>query len=163
MTQKKGTTLLLILSITLFFLASFVVTTVRAPAGPSYTLGASPTTLNEEEGNVIITFAITGGTANTAYTFRFTVTKPGGAGQASVSLPTGGQLALTPTTPSGTYSGSYRVQRSDPLGLWNITATAYSPAPSTTNNFGTYNVLVTVSPSQLTVSSLSTYNQYGTP
>ncbi len=270
MTQKKGTTLLLILSITLFFLASFVVTTVRAPAGPSYTLGASPTTLNEEEGNVIITFAITGGTANTAYTFRFTVTKPGGAGQAyvdesfptdatggytqvltypnntqtwnpitgtvrtdlpgnytvtvvetapksvttgfpsatfrvtsvlnvriiaptqastiqretttyftttvddvngqhikdaqvSVSLPTGGQLALTPTTPSGTYSGSYRVQRSDPLGLWNITATAYSPAPSTTNNFGTYNVQVTVSPSQLTVSSLSTYNQYGTP
>ena len=83
--------------------------------------------------------------------------------QVSVSLPTGGQLALTPTTPSGTYSGSYRVQRSDPLGLWNITATAYSPAPSTTNNFGTYNVLVTVSPSQLTVSSLSTYNQYGTP
>ena len=270
MTQKKGTTLLLILSVTLFFLASFVVTTVRAPAGPSYTLGASPTTLNEEEGNVIITFAITGGTANTAYTFRFTVTKPGGAGQAyvdesfptdatggytqvltypnntqtwnpitgtvrtdlpgnytvtvvetapksvtigfpsatlrvtsvlnvriiaptqgstiqretttyftttvddvngqhvkdaqvSVSLPTGGQLALTPTTPSGTYSGSYRVQRSDPLGLWNITATAYSPAPSTTNNFGTYNVQVTVSPSQLTVSSLSTYNQYGTP
>ncbi len=77
MTQKKGTTLLLILSVTLLFLASFVVTTVRAPAGPSYTLGASPTTLNEEEGNVIITFAITGGTANTAYTFRFTVTKPG--------------------------------------------------------------------------------------
>ena len=270
MTQKKGTTLLLILSVTLFFLASFVVTTVRAPAGPSYTLGASPTTLNEEEGNVIITFAITGGTANTAYTFRFTVTKPGGAGQAyvdesfptdatggytqvltypnntqtwspitgtvrtdlpgnytvtvvetapksvttgfpsatfrvtsvlnvrlitptqgstiqrettayftatvddvngqhvkdaqvSVSLPTGGQLALTPTTPSGTYSGSYRVQRSDPLGSWNISATAYSPAPSTTNNFGTYGVQVTVSPSQLVVSSLSTYNQYGTP
>ncbi len=270
MTQKKGTTLLLILSVTLFFLASFVVTTVRAPAGPSYTLGASPTVLNEEEGNVIITFTITGGTANTAYTFRFTMTKPGGAGQAyvdesfptdatggytqvltypnntqtwnpitgtvrtdlpgnytvtvietapksvttgfpsatfrvtsvlnvrlitpiqgstiqrettayftatvndvngqqvkdaqvSVSLPTGGQVALTPTTPSGTYSGSYRVQRSDPLGSWNITATAYSPAPSTTNNFGTYNVQVTVSPSQLVVSSLSTYNQYGTP
>src|SRR5438552_17388428 len=92
MTQKKGTTLLLILSVTLFFLASFVVTTVRAPAGPSYTLGASPTVLNEEEGNVIITFTITGGTANTAYTFRFTVTKPGGAGQAYVdeSFPTGG-------------------------------------------------------------------------
>src|SRR2546430_7192497 len=84
MTQKKGTTLLLILSVTLLFLASFVVTTVRAPAGPSYTLGASPTVLNEEEGNVIITFTITGGTANTAYTFRFTVTKPGSAGQAYV-------------------------------------------------------------------------------
>src|SRR6266487_5001957 len=84
MTQKKGTTLLLILSVTLFFLASFVVTTVRAPAGPSYTLGASPTVLNEEEGNVIITFTITGGTANTAYTFRFTMTKPGGTGQAYV-------------------------------------------------------------------------------
>src|SRR5207302_2565878 len=68
--------------------------------------------------------------------------------QVSVSLPTGGQLALTPTTPSGTYSGSYRVQRSDSLGLWNISATAYSPAPSTTNNFGTYSVQVTVSQSR---------------
>src|SRR5207245_2128938 len=67
--------------------------------------------------------------------------------QVSVSLPTGGQLTLTPTTPSGTYSGSYRVQRSDPLGSWNISATAYSPAPSTTNNFGIYSILVTVSPS----------------
>src|SRR6266699_608864 len=270
MTRKKNTALLIILFVTFSLFASLVVTSVRAPAGPSYTLGVAPPTINEEEGNVRITFTITGGTANTAYTFRFTVTKPGGAGQAyvdesfptdatggytqvltypnntqtwtpipgtvrtdlpgnytvtvvetapksvttgfpsatfrvtsvlnvrlitptqgstiqrettayftatvddvngqhvkdaqvSVSLPTGGQLALTPTTPSGTYSGSYRVQRSDPLGLWNITATAYSPAPSTTNNFGTYNVQVTVSPSQLTVSSLSTYNQYGTP
>src|SRR3989441_1974456 len=229
MTQKKSTTLLLILSVTLLFLASFVVTSARAPAGPSYTLGASPTVLNEEEGNVIITFTITGGSTSTLYTFRFTVTKPGGAGQAyvdesfptdatggytevltypnntqswnpitgtartdlpgnytvtvvetapkfvttglpsatfkvtnvltvrvitptqgstiqrgttadftatvddvngqpvkdagvTVSIPTGGQLALTPTTPSGTYSGSYQVQRSDPLGSWNISA-----------------------------------------
>src|SRR3989442_3629784 len=270
MTQKKGTTLLLILSVTLLFLASFVVTTVRAPAGPSYTLGASPTVLNEEEGNVIITFTINGGTANTAYTFRFTVTKPGGAGQAyvdesfptdatggytqvltyptnspiwtaptgtvktdipgnynvtvvetspksgttglpsakftvtsvltvrvitptqgstiprgtnaaftatvtdinglpisdaqvSASLPGGGQVALTPTTPSGTYSGFYLIQKSDPLGSWNITASAYSPTPSLTNNFGTSSLVVTVSASQLIVSSLSTYNEYGTP
>ncbi len=271
MTQKKGTALLLIVFVTSSLLASLVVTSVRAPAGPSYTLGASPTTLNEEEGNAIITFTITGGTANTAYTFRFTVTKPGGAGQAyvdesfstdatggyaqiltypvnapswnpitgtaktdvsgnynvtvvetapksvttgfpsatfrvtsiltvriitptqastvqrgttanfavtvgdvngqpitdaqvSVSIPGGGgQLALSPTTPSGTYSGSYRIQRNDPLGSWNITASAYSPTPSLTNNFGTYSLLVTVSPSQLIVSSLSTYNEYGTP
>jgi KaiC/GvpD/RAD55 family RecA-like ATPase len=270
MTQKKSTTLLLILSVTLLFWASFFVTNVRAPAGPSYTMGTSPTILNEEEGNVIITFTITGGSTSTAYTFRFTVTKPGGAGQAycdesfttdatggytqvltyptnnpiwnaitgtaqtdlpgnytvtvvetvpksvttgfpsatfkvtsvltvriitptqgstiqrgttttltatvndvngqpitdaqvSMSLPTGGQVALTPTTPSGTYSGSYRVQRSDPLGSWNISATAYSPTPSTTNNFGAYSIIVTVSPSQLVVSSLSTYNEYGTP
>src|SRR3989441_4002322 len=270
MTQKKAITLLLILSVTLLFLASFVVTTVRAPAGPSYTLGASPTVLNEEEGNVIITFTINGGTANTAYIFRFTVTKPGGAGQAyvdesfttdatggytqvltyptnspiwnaptgtvktdipgnynvtvvetspksvttglpsakftvtsvltlrvitptqgstvprgtnaaftatvndvnglpisdakvSASLPGGGQVALTPTTPSGTYSGFYLIQKSDPLGSWNITATAYSPIPSLTNNFGTYSILVTVSPEQLSVSGIQTYNEYGTP
>src|SRR5207247_8582508 len=70
--------------------ASLVVTSVRAPAGPSYTLGVAPLKINEEEGNVRITFTITGGTANTAYTFRFTVTKPGGAGQAYVdeSFPT---------------------------------------------------------------------------
>jgi KaiC/GvpD/RAD55 family RecA-like ATPase len=267
MIQKKGTTLILILSVTLF-MASFVVMSVRAV--PSYTLGASPTTLNEEEGNVIITFTLTGGTAATTYTFKFTVTKPGSYGQAycdenlttdstgagedvltyptntpnwnaisgtattdvagiynvtvvetaprsvttgfptaqftvtnaltvliitptqgttiqrgttadfvttvydingqpitdaqvSVSLPGGGQMPLTPTTPSGTYSGSYLVQRSDPSGSWNITATAYSPTPSTTNNFGTYSIIVTVSPSQLIVSSLSTYNAYGTP
>ena len=270
MTQKKGTTVLLVLSVTFLFLASLAITSVRAPAGPSYTIGASPTTINEEEGNVIITFTITGGTTNTAYTFRFTVTKPGGAGQAycdetfstdstgagvqvltypanvpnwnaisgtaktdvpgnytvtvvetaprsvttgfpsatfkvtsvltvriitptqgsmiqrgttanfavtvadvnglpiadgqvSVSTPGGTQIALSPTTPSGTYSGSYRVQRSDPLGAWNISATAYSPTPSLTNNFGTYSLVVSVSPSQLIVSSLSTFNQFGTP
>src|SRR5690242_19291749 len=84
MNQKKRVATLLILSATTLFLASLVFTSVRAPAGPSYTLGTSPTTLNEEEGNVIITFTITGGSANTAYTFRFTVTKPGGAGQAYV-------------------------------------------------------------------------------
>src|SRR5204862_4150350 len=83
--------------------------------------------------------------------------------QVSVSLPTSRQHALTPTTPSGTDSGLYRIHRSDSLGSRNISATAYSPAPSTTNNFGTYSVQVTVSPSQLVVSSLSTYNQYGTP
>src|SRR5207244_13537367 len=119
--------------------------------------------------NVRLTTPTQGSTIQRETTTYFTTTVDDVNGQhikdaqVSVSLPTGGQLALTPTTPSGTYSGSYRVQRSDPLGLWNITATAYSPAPSTTNNFGTYNVQVTVSPSQLTVSSLSTYNQYGTP
>src|SRR5437660_1904390 len=82
MTQKKNGASLLILSVTILFLASLAITYVRAPAGPSYTLGASPTTLNEEEGNVIITFTITGGSTNTAYTFRFTMTKPGGTGQA---------------------------------------------------------------------------------
>src|SRR5206468_12846156 len=128
MTQKKGTTLLLILSITLFFLASFVVTTVRAPAGPSYTLGASPTTLNEEEGNVIITFAITGGTANTAYTFQFTVTKPGGAGQAYVD-------ESFPTNSTGGYTQVLTYPGNNPV--WNpITGTAQTDLP------GNYTVTV---------------------
>ncbi|HYY91700.1 MAG TPA: ATPase domain-containing protein [Candidatus Dormibacteraeota bacterium] len=242
---------------------------VHAPAGPSYSLTASPTSLDELE-DTTLTFSITGGTASTAYTFQITVTKPGSAGQAhnslslttdasgagvgaivyynytpqwtatsgtaqtdisgnytvsivetapksvttgfptatfrvtsaltvsiisptqgtaiqrgtsasflatvadvnglpvgnaqvSVSMPAGGQLSLSPTTPTGTYSGSYRVQRNDPLGSWNITASAYSPSPSTTNNFGANSILVTVSPSQLIISSLSTYNEYGTP
>ena len=268
--MMKSATLFLAFSFTMLFLGALVVTSVRAPAGPSYTLGTSPSTLNEEEGNVIITFTITGGTANTAYTFRFTVTKPGGAGvgqayvdesfgtdatgagtqvltyptnsigwtattgtaqtdlpgsynvtvvetapksvtglpsakftvtnlltvriitptqganiqrgttvnfavtvtgvngpisdaEVKASTPAGGQLVVAPTTPTGTYSGSYQVQRSDPLGSWNITATAYSPTPSTTNNLGTYSSVVTVSPEQLQVLSLSTYNEYGTP
>src|SRR5207245_10435229 len=111
MTQKKGTTLLLILSVTLLFLASFVVTSVRAPAGPSYTLGASPTTLNEEEGNAIITFTITGGTANTAYIFRFTVTKPGGAGQAYCDEP-----FMTDSTGGYTQVLTYPVN----TPIWNV-------------------------------------------
>lgn len=81
--------------------------------------------------------------------------------QVSVSSPSGGQVALSPTTPSGTYSGSYRVQRSDPLGPWNVTAAAYWP--STTENFGSWSISVNVSPSQLIISSLSTYNEYGSP
>src|SRR3989442_5434983 len=127
MTQEKGTTLLLILSVTLLFLASFVVTTVRAPAGPSYTLGASPTVLNEEEGNVIITFTITGGTANTAYTFRFTVTKPGGASQAYVdeSFPTdatgGSTQVLTYPNNSPSWNAPTRPATTHIPGNYNIT------------------------------------------
>src|SRR5213596_3805639 len=138
MTQKKGTTLLLILSITLFFLASFVVTTVRAPAGPSYTLGASPTTLNEEEGNVIITFAITGGTANTAYTFRFTVTKPGGAGQAYVdeSFPTdatgGYTQVLTYPNNTQTWSPITGTAQTDLPGNYTVTVVETAPKSVTT-------------------------------
>ena len=81
--------------------------------------------------------------------------------QVSVSTPNGEPLALTATTPPGTYSGSYLVQESDPSGSWNINATAYSPVPGA--NFGTYNVTVNVSPSQLIVASLSTYNANGDP
>ena len=256
-------------SIALLLAVPIAVITVHGPAGPTYTLTASPTTLNELE-DTTLTFTITGGTASTAYTFQVTVTKPGSAGQAhnnlllttdasgagvgavvyynytpqwiatsgtaqtdiagnytvsiietapksvttgfpsatfqvtraltvsiisptqgstiqrgttasflaivadvngfsvgnaqvSVSLPAGGQLSLSPTTPAGTYSGSYRVQRNDPLGSWNITASAYSPAPSTTNNLGADSISVTISPSQLIISNLSTYNEYGTP
>src|SRR5260370_18210931 len=127
MSQKKSTTLLLILSITLLFLASFVVTRVQAPAGPSYTLGASPTTLNEEEGNVIITFTITGGTANTAYTFRFTVTKPGGAGQSYVddAFPTdatgGGTQVLTYPANSPIWNAPTGTANTDIPGNYNVT------------------------------------------
>ena len=269
MSRKLAATLLILLSVTILVMATTVLS-VRAPAGPSYTIDASPSKINEEDGNVIITFTISGGSTNTAYTFRFTTTKPGGSGQAFVdesfptnstggytqvltypnnspswnaitgtaktdvsgdynvtvvetspksvttglpsvkftvtsaltvriitptqgasvqrgttesfdvtvgdvngqpvpnaqvylSIPGGGQLGLTGTTPSGTYSGSYRVQRSDPLGTWNITATAYSPSPSTTNNFGWYNLSISITPAQLIISNLSTYNEYGTP
>lgn len=255
---------------TVLFLVPVLATLVHAPAGPTYTLSASPTKLNEIE-YPIITFSITGGTGSTGYTFQVTVTKPGSVGQAqnnlflttdssgsgtgalvysptyspmwnvlsgsvntdipgnytitivetspksvtmgfptatfqvvstltvtlvsptagspiprgttanfiatvldvngapvtnaqvSVYSPSGGQVPLSPTTPSGTYSGSYNVVRSDPSGLWNITATAYSPSPSTTENFGKTSISVSVTPSQLILSSLSTYNAYGSP
>ena len=138
MTQEKGTTLLLILSVTLLFLASLVVTTVRAPAGPSYTLGASPTVLNEEEGNVIITFTITGGTANTAYTFRFTVTKPGGAGQAYVdeSFPTdatgGYTQVLTYPNNTQTWNPITGTVRTDLPGNYTVTVVETAPKSVTT-------------------------------
>ncbi len=267
--HSKAAIFVLVLLVLMLCFASPVVFDVRAPAGPSYAIGTSPATLNEQDGNVIITFGINGGSTNTAYTFRFTVAKPGGTGQAycdetfttnstggytqvltypnnspswtatsgtaqtdvpgnynvtvvetapksvtglptakftvtnqltvrlisptqasviqrgtsasfvvtvydvnsqpvtnaqvAVTSPVSGLLSLSPTTPSGTYSGSYRVLRNDPLGNWNITATAYSPTPSTTQNFGSYSILTTITPSQLIVSSLSTYNEYGTP
>jgi hypothetical protein len=138
MTQKKGTILLLILPVALLFLASFVVTSVRAPAGPSYTLGASPTTLNEEEGNVIITFTITGGTANTAYTFRFTVTKPGGAGQAYVDQSfatdaTGGSTqVLTYPNNTQTWNQITGTVRTDLPGNYNVTVVETAPKSVTT-------------------------------
>ena len=81
MNRKVAATLLLLLSITIFVLAAPIVN-VRAPTGPSYTTGASPPRINKEDGHVIVTFTISGGTANTAYTFRFTTTKLGGSGQA---------------------------------------------------------------------------------
>src|SRR5215472_12921198 len=103
----------------------------------------------------------------TSANFITTVTdingQPVGNAQVSISSPTSQQIPLNPTTPSGTYSGTYRVQRSDPLGSWNITASAYSPAPSTTNNYGATSTTVTITPSQLIITNLSTYNQYGTP
>src|SRR5712692_9104251 len=138
MTQKEDTTLLLILSVTLFFLASFVVTTVRAPAGPSYTLGASPTVLNEEEGNVIITFTITGGTANTAYTFRFTMTKHGGAGQAYVdeSFPTdatgGYTQVLTYPVNAPIWNAPSGTLKTDIPGNYNVTVVEPAPKSVTT-------------------------------
>src|SRR5206468_10497834 len=49
------------------------------------------------------------------------------------------------------------------LGASNFTATAYSRKPSTTNNFRTYSIVVIVNPEQLSVSSIQTYNEYGTP
>jgi KaiC/GvpD/RAD55 family RecA-like ATPase len=104
-----------------------------------------------------------GTTANFLATVADVNGQPVTNAQVSISTPVAGQLSLSPTTPTGTYSGSYLVQRNDPLGTWNITANAYSPAPSTTNNYGTYSILVSVSPSQLIISSLSTYNEYGTP
>ena len=269
LSPKTGAVFLLATPVILVILSSLVIG-VRAPAGPSYTMGAYPGTLNERTGNAIITFTISGGGSATAYTFRFTVTKPGGAGsaycdesfntnstggytqvltypinsvswtavtgsaqtdipgnynvtvvetapksvttglpttqfavtnaltvriisptsgntiqrgnsenfnvivndvngqpvpnaQVSVSAPSGGKISLTGTTQIGTYSGSYQVQTSDPTGSWNVTATAYSPSPSTTNNLGSYSVVVSITPTQLLISNRSTYNQNGTP
>src|SRR3989475_11764508 len=136
--QTKRTTLLLILSVTLLFLASSVVTTVRAPAGPSYPLGASPAVLNEEEGNVIITFTITGGTANTAYTFRFTLTKPGRTGQAYVDEPfptdaTGGYTqVLTYPNNTQTWNPITGTVRTDLPGNYTVTVVETAPKSVTT-------------------------------
>ncbi len=235
----------------------------RAPVTLTASISASPNPINELE-NTVLTFTMSGGTANGAYTFRITITKPSGTGQAyydlsfnanstggtlqavlcynqlppwtapagtastdvpgtysvivdetspkavtgvatatfvvtnqlkvriispsqgtsfargttvpfiatvndiqnnavtsaqvSVSTPTG-SIILSPTTPSGTYSGTYLIQKNDALGNWNITANAYSPSP--TNNIGSYSVLASITPSQLVVSDLSTYNQFG--
>src|SRR5437879_1352274 len=138
MTRKKNTALLIILFVTFSLFASLVVTSVRAPAGPSYTLGVAPLTINEEEGNVRITFTITGGTANTAYTFRFTVTKPGGAGQAYVdeSFPTdatgGYTQVLTYPNNSPSWNAPTGTANTDIPGNYNITVFETAPKSVTT-------------------------------
>src|SRR6266705_1912488 len=140
MTRKKNTALLIILFVTFSLFASLVVTSVRAPAGPSYTLGVAPPTINEEEGNVRITFTITGGTANTAYTFRFTVTKPGGAGQAYVdeSFPTdatgGYTQVLTYPNNTQTWNPITGTVRTDLPGNYTVTVVETAPK-SVTSGF----------------------------
>jgi len=136
MTQKKSAASLLILSVTILFLASLAITYVRAPAGPSYTLGTSPTTLNEEEGNVIITFTIAGGSANTAYTFQFTVTKPGGQAYCDETFSTDATGAATQvlTYPVNipNWNAVTGTTKTDVSGNYNVTVVETAPKSVTT-------------------------------
>ena len=66
---------------------------------------------------------------------------------------------LLPSTPTGSYTNSYQIQQNDPIGNWNITATARTPA----SNMGASSTLVYVSGAQLLISNLVTYNSNGIP
>jgi archaellum biogenesis ATPase FlaH len=66
---------------------------------------------------------------------------------------------LLPSTPTGFYTTSYQIQQNDPIGNWNITATATTTGP----NAGVSSTLVYVSGAQLVISDLVTYNSNGIP
>ncbi len=70
-----------------------------------------------------------------------------------------GSIPLTSTGAPGSYTNSYLVQESDPQGSWNVNVTA----TTSPNNIGSWVDPVSILPSQLIITSLSTYNAFGTP
>jgi KaiC/GvpD/RAD55 family RecA-like ATPase len=147
LTHRNGTSLLLILSVTVLFVASLVVVGVRAQ--PTYTISASPTTINEDDGNVVITFTMAGGLPTTPYTFQFTVTNPlGSTSYCDVSFP---------TDPTGSYTEVLLYPNNIPnwvgnpatslAGNYNVTVVETAPSSITT---GFPNATFTVT-NQLTV------------
>ncbi len=66
-------------------------------------------------------------------TITASVTSGGGAvsgATVTATSPTGGQIALAATSTAGTYSGTYAVQATDPLGTWAIVVQAVSGSVS---------------------------------
>src|SRR5215831_10056955 len=131
--DRKAAILVLVLSVLILCLASFSVSSVHAPPGPSYTIGTSPASLNEQDGNVIITFSINGGSTLTAYTFRFTVTKPGSAGvaycdESFTTNSTGGYTqVLTYPSNSPSWTATSGTVQTDFPGNYNVTVVETAP------------------------------------
>jgi KaiC/GvpD/RAD55 family RecA-like ATPase len=104
---------------------------------PSYAVSASPATVNLGQ-NVTITVSWNGGTAGVTYTFKITVTKPGGNGQAWASLSrlansTGGEsVAVTYPNPTSAWTLVSGTVNTDLEGTYGITVDKTSPNPVAT-------------------------------
>ncbi len=106
-------------------------------AAPTYSVSASPVTLNLAQ-NVTITVSWNGGTAGASYTFKITVNKPGGAGSAWQSVSrtansTGGQsVAVTYPNLASAWTLVSGTVNTDLEGTYSVTVDKTAPNPVAT-------------------------------
>lgn len=97
------------------------------------TISASPSTVNLTQ-TVYITFSFAGGTPGTFYTFRITVTKPGGTDSASNDV--------APPPANATGGGNGATQYPCPSGCGSGWIPNGASGPAGTDTTGTYNVVL---------------------
>lgn len=113
------------------------ITIHNASGAPVYTLNAFPSTVNLGQ-NTTITVSWNGGTAGATYTFKITVSKPGGAGSAWASVSrlansTGGQtVAVTYPNPASSWTLVSGTVNTDLEGTYGVTVDKTSPNPVVT-------------------------------
>ena len=109
----------------------------RALGAASYSVGASPSTINLGQ-NVTLTVSWNGGTAAASYTFKVTVTKPGGTGTSWASVSrvansTGGQtVAVTYPNPNSAWTLVSGTVNTDIEGTYGVTVDKTAPNPVAT-------------------------------
>ncbi len=106
---------------------SIAVLALLLTSGVSYALAAQPSSSL----SVTISSPSSGAVFNRGETATVTASVTSGGSPVSgatvtATNPTGGQIALSPTSTTGTYSGQYVVQATDPVGTWTISVQAVS-------------------------------------
>jgi KaiC/GvpD/RAD55 family RecA-like ATPase len=128
----------LVLLLTVICSGAFLgLTTPKVLGAASYSVSASPSTVNLGQ-NVTLTVTWNGGTAGVFYTFKITVNKPGGAGQAWASVSrlansTGGQtVAVNFPNPNSAWTLVSGTINTDIEGTYSVTVDKTAPNPVAT-------------------------------